>query len=88
VSQPIKPQVMLDKSRAASQTIPQAGGIPRDINLGAVDKWEYPLKTLPRHPGGLRPCDRDQILHGAGDHRAALDVIVDAQGGVWYSDWL
>jgi virginiamycin B lyase len=56
------------------------------INLSAVDKWEYPLKKLPR------PSERatraivteyDMKRPTAQPH----DVLLDKDGNVWYSDF-
>src|SRR5579864_5427711 len=52
VSQPIKPQPMLDRSRAGTpEQYRNMADYLATINLSAVDKWAYPLKTLPRPNG-------------------------------------
>jgi hypothetical protein len=52
VSQPIKPQPMLDRSRAGTpEQYRKVAEYLATINLSAVDKWQYDLKTLPRPSG-------------------------------------
>ena len=56
------------------------------INLSSVARWEYPLKTLPRPKGrSTRVIITEYDLP-----RPALqphDVLVDAEGMVWYSNF-
>jgi streptogramin lyase len=87
VSQPIKPQVMLDKSRAGKpeQYRKQAEYLAT-VNLSAVDKWEYPLKTLPRPTGASTRAIVTEYSMGR-PTTEPHDVIVDAQGNVWYTDF-
>ena len=52
VSMPIKPQRMLDEARAGKpEDYRKIAEYLATINLSAVDRWEYPLKTLPRPSG-------------------------------------
>ena len=56
------------------------------VNLSAVSKWEYPLKTLPRPTGRATRVvitEYDLPRYLAQPH----DVIVDAEGIAWYSDF-
>src|SRR5262249_6781696 len=49
VSQPIKPQRMLDPERSGTpEQFRKQAEYLASINLGEVTQWEYPLKTLPR----------------------------------------
>src|SRR5207302_3252145 len=49
VSQPIKPQPMLDRRRAGTpEQYRKLADYLATINLSAVDHWPYELKTLPR----------------------------------------
>jgi virginiamycin B lyase len=87
VSQPVKPQPMLDRARA---------GIPEQyrklaqylatINLSATDKWSYPLKTLPRPTGdSTRVIVTEYFLP-----RPTIephDIIRDRDGNIWYTDF-
>ena len=87
VSQPIKPQRMLDPARSGT---PEQYRKPADylasINLSEVEKWQYPLKTLARPTGRATRAiitEYDMPRSTTEPH----DVIVDAQGNVWYSDF-
>jgi streptogramin lyase len=87
VSQPIKPQRMLDPARSGTpeQYRKQAEYLA-SINLSEVSQWEYPLKTLPRPTGRATHVivtEYDLPRPTTEPH----DVIVDAQGAVWYSDF-
>jgi len=87
VSQPIKPQRMLDPERAGTpEQVRKEAEYLATINLSEVDRWEYPLKTLPRPTGRATRV----IITEYGLPRQTTephDVIVDAQGNVWYSDF-
>jgi len=87
VSQPIKPQRMLDPERSGTpEQFKKQGEYLAKINLSEVSQWEYPLKTLPRPTGRatraiITEYDMPRFiieLH---------DVIVDNDGMVWYSDF-
>ena len=87
VSQPIKPQPMLDPERSGSpnQFRKQAEYLAR-INLSQVSQWEYPLKTLPRPTGRATRViitEYDMPRPTTEPH----DVLVDRDGTVWYSDF-
>src|SRR2546428_6892245 len=52
VSQPIKPQPMLDRARAGKpEQYRKIGDYLATINLSSADHWKYELKTLPRPKG-------------------------------------
>ena len=56
------------------------------INLGAAKQWSYPLKTLPRPTGRATRViytEYDLPRETISPH----DVIVDAEGIVWYSSF-
>ena len=86
VSQPIKPQRMLDASRSgAPEQYRKMADYLATINLSSVDKWQYDLKTLPRPTGRATHAivteykmPRPQI--------EPHDVLV-RDGMVWYSDF-
>ncbi len=87
VSQPIKPQPMLDRSRAGTpEQYRKVAEYLATINLSAVDHWQYPLKTLPRPSGrSTRAIVTEYSLP-----RPTIqphDVVLDKDGNVWYSDF-
>ena len=87
VSMPIKPQRMLDDTRAGKpEDYRKMAEYLATINLSAVDKWEYPLKTLPRPSGrATRAIVTEYDLK-----RPTIqphDVLLDKLGNVWYSDF-
>jgi streptogramin lyase len=56
------------------------------INLSTNEKWQYPLKTFPRPKGK----DTQVVVTEYDLPRATIephDVVVDAQGIVWYSNF-
>ncbi len=87
VSQPIKPQRMLDPGRSGSpEDFRKQAEYLASINLSAVSQWEYPLKTLSRPTGRATRVivtEYDLPRQTTEPH----DVLVDAQGAVWYSDF-
>ncbi|MBV8286717.1 MAG: carboxypeptidase regulatory-like domain-containing protein, partial [Hyphomicrobiales bacterium] len=87
VSQPIKPQRMLDPERSGTpEQFRKQAEYLASINLSEVTQWEYPLKTLPRPSGRATQVivtEYDMPRPTTEPH----DVIVDAQGMVWYSDF-
>src|SRR5437016_4144672 len=87
VSQPIKPQRMLDPARSGSpEQFRKQAEYLASVNLGEVTQWEYPLKTLPRPTGRATRVivtEYDLPRPTTEPH----DVLVDAQGAVWYSDF-
>ena len=87
VSQPIKPQPMLDRSRAGSpEQYRQQAEYLATINLSAADKWTYPLKTLPRPSGrSTRAIVTEYSLPRP--QIQPHDVVIDKDGNVWYSDF-
>jgi streptogramin lyase len=87
VSQPIKPQPMLDRSRAGTpEQYRKAAEYLATINLSATDHWAYALKTLPRPTGvSTRAIVTEYALP-----RPTIephDIILDKDGNVWYTDF-
>ena len=87
VSTPIKPQRMLDETRAGKpEDYRKMAEYLATINLSAVDKWDYPLKTLPRPSGRATRVivtEYDMKRPTTQPH----DVLLDKDGNVWYSDF-
>jgi virginiamycin B lyase len=87
VSQPIKPQTMLDRTRSGTpEQYRKMADYLATINLSSSDHWQYELKTLPR------PKDRDTraIVTEYDMVRPTTephDILVDKEGNVWYSDF-
>jgi streptogramin lyase len=87
VSQPIKPQPMLDKSRAGTpEQYRKMAEYLATINLSAVDKWQYDLKTLPRPSGRSTRAVVTEYDMGR-KTTEPHDILVDKDGNVWYSDF-
>jgi virginiamycin B lyase len=87
VSQPIKPQPMLDRSRAGTpEQYRKFAEYLATINLSAVDKWPYELKTLPR-PTGRATRDLVTEYDMGRQTTEPHDILVDKDGAVWYSDF-
>src|SRR5438105_4016142 len=87
VSQPIKPQPMLDRARAGTpEQYRKLADYLATINLSAVDQWPYELKTLPRPKGRDTRAivtQYDVVRPTSEPH----DVLVDKEGKVWYTDF-
>jgi len=87
VSQPIKPQLMLDADRAGKpEEYRTMAEYLATINLGASDHWSYPLKTLARPTGRsthVIVTEYDVVRPTTEPH----DVVLDKDGNVWYSDF-
>jgi streptogramin lyase len=87
VSQPIKPQPMLDRRRAGTpEQYRKLADYLATINLSAVDHWQYELKTLPRPRGRDTRAivtQYDMVRPTTEPH----DVLVDKEGKVWYTDF-
>src|SRR6516164_9305325 len=87
VSTPLKPQRMLDETRAGKpEDYRKMAEYLATINLSAVDKWDYPLKTLPRPSGRATRAvvtEYDVTRQTTQPH----DVLLDEDGNVWYSDF-
>ena len=87
VSTPLKPQRMLDETRAGKpEDYREMAEYLATINLSAVDKWDYPLKTLPRPSGRATRAivtEYDMKRPTTQPH----DVLLDKNGNVWYSDF-
>ena len=87
VSQPIKPQPMLDPDRAGRpEDYRKMAEYLATINLSATDHWQYALKTLPRPTGRsthVIVTEYDVVRPTTEPH----DVVVDKDGNVWYSDF-
>ena len=87
VSQPIKPQPMLDPDRAGKpEDYRKMAEYLATINLSATDHWQYSLKTLPRPTGRsthVIVTEYDVVRPTTEPH----DVVLDKDGNVWYSDF-
>jgi virginiamycin B lyase len=87
VSQPVKPQPMLDRSRAGEpEQYRKMAEYLATTNLSATDHWQYPLKTLPRPTGRSTHAivtEYDMGRRTTEPH----DILVDKDGNVWYSDF-
>src|SRR5215467_511549 len=87
VSQPVKPQPMLDRERARSpEQNRKFADYLATINLSATDHWQYELKTMPRPKGRDTRAivtEYDVVRPTSEPH----DVLVDKDGYVWYSDF-
>ena len=87
VSQPIKPQPMLDRARAGTpEQYRKFADYLATINLSSTDHWQYELKTLPRPKGRDTRAivtEYDMVRSTTEPH----DVLVDKEGNVWYTDF-
>jgi virginiamycin B lyase len=87
VSQPIKPQPMLDRARAGTpEQYRKLANYLATINLSSTDHWQYELKTLPRPKGRDTRAivtEYDMVRPTTEPH----DVLVDKEGKVWYTDF-
>jgi virginiamycin B lyase len=87
VSQPVKPQPMLDRARAGTpEQYRELADYLATINLSSVDHRPYELKTLPRPKGQ----DTRAIVTEYDMGRPTTephDILVDREGSVWYSDF-
>jgi virginiamycin B lyase len=87
VSQPVKPQPMLDRSRAGTpEQYRKMAEYLATINLSAVDHWGYELKTLPRPTGRSTRAIVTEYDVGR-PTTEPHDVVLDKDGNVWYSDF-
>jgi streptogramin lyase len=86
VSQPIKPQRMLDLERSgAPEQYRKMADYLATINLSTTDKWAYDLKTLPRPTGrSTRAIVTEYTMP-----RAVIEPhdVIAKDGVVWYSDF-
>jgi streptogramin lyase len=87
VSQPIKPQKMLDESRAGTpQQFLKPAQYLATVNLSSADTWAYQLKTLPRPSGdSTKVIVTEYALPG--ETIEPHDVVRDKAGNIWYSDF-
>jgi virginiamycin B lyase len=87
VSQPVKPQPMLDTARAGTpEQYRKLAEYLATVNLSASDKWSYPLKTLPRPTGDSTHV----IVTEYNLPRPTIephDILQDKDGNVWYTDF-
>src|SRR6478735_4322108 len=87
VSQPIKPQRMLDTTRVgAPENYRKFADYLATINLSSVDKWQYELKTLPRPKGRDTRAIVTQYDLGR-PTTEPHDILLDKEGNVWYTDF-
>jgi streptogramin lyase len=86
VSQPIKPQRMLDTERAGPpEQYRKMAEYLATINLSTTDKWAYELKTLPRPAGrSTRAIVTEYTMP-----RQVIEPhdVIARDGVVWYSDF-
>ncbi len=87
VSQPIKPQRMLDPNRQGQpEQYRKMADYLATINLSSSDHWSYELKTLPRPKGRDTRAivtQYDMVRPTTEPH----DILVDKDGMVWYTDF-
>ena len=87
VSQPIKPQPMLDRSRAGTpEQYRKMAEYLATINLSSSDHWNYELRTLPRPKGRDTKAivtEYDMVRPTTEPH----DILLDKDGNVWYTDF-
>src|SRR4051812_38626127 len=87
VSQPIKPQPMLDRARAGEpEQYRKMAEYLATINLSATDHWNYELRTLSRPKGRDTRAivtQYDMVRPTTEPH----DVLVDRDGSVWYTNF-
>ena len=87
VSQPIKPQRMLDPNRQGQpEQYRKMADYLATINLSSSDHWSYELKTLPRPKGRDTRAivtEYDMVRPTTEPH----DILVDKDGMVWYTDF-
>src|SRR5437016_1079350 len=87
VSQPIKPQRMLDLARSGTpEQYRKMADYLATINLSSSDHWPYELKTLSRPKGRDTRAivtEYDMVRPTTEPH----DVLVDKDGNVWYTDF-
>jgi streptogramin lyase len=87
VSQPIKPQPMLDASRSGSpEQYRKMADYLATINLSSTDHWAYELKTLPRPKGENTRAIVTEYDMGR-PTTEPHDILVDNDGSIWYSDF-
>ena len=87
VSQPVKPQRMLDANRAGKpEQYRKLADYLATINLSATDQWQYELKTLARPTGRDTRAIVTQYDMGR-PTTEPHDVLVDKEGKVWYTDF-
>jgi len=86
VSQPIKPQPMLDKERSGTpEQYRKMADYLATINLSTTDHWAYDLKTLPRPTGRSTHA----IVTEYSMPRSVIEPhdVIARDGVVWYSDF-
>jgi len=86
-SNPLKPQRRVDQIEPINpERFRKQAEWLAAVNLSSVNKWEYALKTLPRPTGR---ATRVIITEYDLPRKVAMphDVIVDASGTAWYSDF-
>src|SRR6266568_3251064 len=86
VSQPIKPQRLVDPERAGTpEQYRRAADYLATINLSDTQSWEYSLKTMPRAKGqSTRVIITEYDL--ARPTTEPHDIVVK-DGAVWYTDF-
>jgi virginiamycin B lyase len=86
VSQPVKPQPMLDKERSGTpEQYRKMADYLATINLSTTDHWQYDLKTLPRPTG--RSTHAIVTEYYVGTQVTEPHDVIARDGVVWYSDF-
>jgi len=86
VSQPVKPQPMLDKERSGTpEQYRKMADYLATINLSTTDHWKYDLKTLPRPTG--RSTHAIVTEYYVGTQVTEPHDVIARDGVVWYSDF-
>ncbi|HXQ52541.1 MAG TPA: carboxypeptidase regulatory-like domain-containing protein [Stellaceae bacterium] len=86
-SQPTHPQRRISAPEAEHpERFQKPAEYLASINLSTVERWEYPLKTLPRPTGkATRAIVTEYDLPRA--EAMPHDVVMDPDGMVWYTDF-
>jgi streptogramin lyase len=84
--QPLLPGPRGNRAAISGPAAKAAAAYLAGVNLSNAETWEFPLKTLPRPKGRATRVivtEYDLPRKDAQPH----DVVVDADGQVWYSDF-
>jgi streptogramin lyase len=84
--QPLLPGPRGNRAAISGPAAKAAAEYLAGVNLSNAESWEFPLKTLPRPKGRATKVivtEYDLPRRDAQPH----DVVVDADGHVWYSDF-
>ncbi|HEX4408679.1 MAG TPA: carboxypeptidase regulatory-like domain-containing protein [Xanthobacteraceae bacterium] len=87
VSQPVKPQPMLDRTRSgAPEQYRKQAEYLATVNLSSTDKWAYELKMLPRPTGRSTHAITTEYDMGR-NTTEPHDVVLGKDGSIWYTDF-